>query len=55
MMSGNYRRSEIAADYYDEILFQGATFNDLMTKNAPVAIASGTDITSGSRFAFLPG
>ena len=52
MMSGNYGRSEIAADYYDEILFQGATFNDLMTKNAPVAIASGTDITSGSRFAF---
>ena len=52
MMSGNYGRSEVAAEYYDEILFEGATFDDLMEKDTPVAIASGTDITSGSRFAF---
>jgi len=52
MMSGNYGRSEIAADYYDEILFNQATFNDLLDKDGPLAIATGTDITAGSRFSF---
>ena len=52
LMSGNYGRSELAAEYYDEILFEGATFNDLLDKNGPFAVANGTDITTGSRFAF---
>jgi NTE family protein len=52
LMSGNYGRSEIAARYYDEILFENATFNDLIGSGAPFAVATGTDITSGSRFAF---
>ena len=52
LMNGNYGRSEIAADYYDEILFEGATFNDLLDKKGPMAIATGTDITTGSRFSF---
>ena len=52
LMSGNFGRSEIAAEYYDEILFEGATFNDLLDRQGPAAIASGTDITFGARFAF---
>ncbi len=52
MMSGNFGRSEIAADYYDEILFENATFSDLLDKQGPLAIATGTDITTGSRFSF---
>lgn len=52
LMSGNYGRSEIAAEYYDEILFEGATFNDLLEGTGPLAIATGTDITTGSRFSF---
>ena len=52
MMSGDYGRSEIAADYYDEILFENATFSDLLDKQGPLAIATGTDITTGSRFSF---
>ena len=52
MMSGKFGRSEIAADYYDEILFENATFNDLLGKQAPLAIATGTNITTGSRFSF---
>jgi NTE family protein len=52
LMGGNYGRSEIAADYYDEILFEGATFNDLLEKTGPLALATGTDITTGSRFSF---
>ena len=53
LMSGNFGRSELAAEYYDEILFEGATYNDLMQKDGPVAIANGTDITTGSRLAFF--
>jgi NTE family protein len=49
---GSAGRSELAAEYYDEILFDGATFADLMSKQGPVALASGTDISTGSRFTF---
>ena len=52
LMSGNFGRSEIAEEYYDEILFEGATFDDLLDRQGPAAIASGTDITFGARFAF---
>jgi len=52
LMSGNFGRSEIAAEYYDEILFEAATFNDLLAGNGPFAIATGTDITTGSRFSY---
>jgi len=52
LMSGNFGRSELAAEYYDEILFEGATFNDLLQNNGPFAIATGTDITTGSRFSY---
>lgn len=51
-IGGSAGRSELAADYYDEILFEGATFGDLLDKQGPVAIATGTDLSTGSRFAF---
>ena len=52
-VGGSAGRSELAAEYYDEILFEGATFGDLLGKSAPVAIATGTDISTGSRLAFF--
>ncbi|MDM0110550.1 patatin-like phospholipase family protein [Variovorax sp. J22R133] len=52
IIGGSGGRSELAAEYYDEILFEGATFRDLLGKNAPVAVATGTDISTGSRLAF---
>ena len=52
LMSGNYGRSELAAEYYDEILFEGATFADLAESPGPVAIATGTDMSIGTRFGF---
>ena len=52
LMSGNYGRSELAAEYYDEILFNGATFADLIESPGPVAVATGTDMSIGTRFAF---
>lgn len=52
LVGGSYGRSELAADYYDEILFQGATFADLIDKPTPVAVATGTDLSTGARLAF---
>jgi NTE family protein len=51
-IGGSAGRSELAAEYYDEILFEGATFGDLLDKQTPVAVATGTDISTGSRLAF---
>ena len=51
-IGGSAGRSELAAEYYDEILFEGATFGDLLAKQAPVAVANGTDISTGFRFSF---
>ena len=52
-IGGSAGRSELAAELYDEILFENATFADLLDKQAPVAIATGTDISTGSRLAFF--
>jgi NTE family protein len=52
-VGGTAGRSELAAEYYDEILFNGATYADLLTRQAPVAVVSGTDISTGSRLAFF--
>jgi len=52
LIGGSYGRSELAADYYDEILFQGATFADLRDKPTPMAVAGGTDLTNGARLEF---
>ncbi len=52
-IGGSAGRSELAAAYYDEILFEGATFADLLEKQAPVAVATGTDLSTGSRLAFF--
>ncbi len=51
-IGGSAGRSELAAEYYDEILFEGATFGELLAKQAPVAVANGTDISTGFRFSF---
>jgi len=45
-------RSELAAELYDEILFNNATFGDLNRGNGPFIMASATDISTGSRFVF---
>ena len=45
-------RSELAAELYDEILFNGATYADLGRRNGPFVVASATDIASGTRFLF---
>ncbi len=50
--SSGWGRSELAAELYDEILFNGATFGDLDRNQGPLILASATDISTGSRFVF---
>jgi NTE family protein len=45
-------RSELAAELYDEILFNNATFGDLDRGTGPLIMASATDLSTGSRFIF---
>ena len=52
LADSRYGRSELAADYYDEILFGGATYDDLLAKDNPMAIVTGTDLSTGARFEF---
>jgi len=52
LASASYGRSELAADYYDEILFGGATYDDLLKIDTPLAIVTGTDLSTGARFEF---
>jgi NTE family protein len=51
-IGGTAGRSELAANYYDEILFNGATFGDLDRGTGPYDVASATDISTGSRIPF---
>ena len=52
LSSTGWGRSELAAQLYDEILFNGATFGDLDRGEGPLILASATDISTGSRFVF---
>jgi NTE family protein len=53
LMSEGFGRSEMAAQLYDEILFEGATFGDLQTRSGPLIMATATDISTGSRLGFV--
>ncbi len=52
LASGRFGRSEIAADFYDRILFHGATIGDMGRRPGPFVIINGTDISTGARFEF---
>jgi NTE family protein len=52
LVSTGWGRSELAANYYDEILFKGATFGDLNRGKGPFIMASATDISTGGRVVF---
>jgi NTE family protein len=52
LASTGWGRSELAADYYDEILFDRATFAQIAGRPGPLAIANATDLSSGARFYF---
>jgi NTE family protein len=46
LWSGTYGRSELAAEFYDEILFNGATFADVQKADGPFLVINATDIST---------
>ena len=52
VLSQGFGRSELAEEYYDEILFHGATYADLLPRPTPRAIVGATDVSTGSRVDF---
>jgi len=51
LASDGWGRSELAANMYDEILFNGATFKDLR-RDGPRILVSATDLSDGTRLIF---
>jgi NTE family protein len=49
-----YGRGDMAAEYYDKILFEEATFGDLQFRNAPLLFIQATDMVDGNCFGFTP-
>ena len=53
LASPRYGRSDLAAAYYDDVLFDHATFGDILGKpDTPRILVAATDITTGGRFTF---
>jgi len=52
LWSGTYGRSDMAARYYDKILFKHARFQDLATNGSPFLVINSTDISTGTRISF---
>lgn len=51
--SPKYGSSDLAAEYYDDLLFKGATFADLTPRpGRPFLIINATDLAIGARFEF---
>jgi len=46
-------RTEMAIEYFDDILFNNATFSDLHQGRGPLAVINATDLGNGVRFSFL--
>ncbi|MEP1594861.1 MAG: patatin-like phospholipase family protein, partial [Halieaceae bacterium] len=47
-----FDRTEMAIDYYDRMIFKGATFADLRANGPPFIDINATDLTTGLRFTF---
>ena len=52
LASSTYGKADMAAEYYDKILFDGTTFADMHRSGAPAVIINSTDLASGKRFPF---
>jgi NTE family protein len=53
--SSFFGRSDYAAEYYDEILFEGKTFADMMSSNGPLIQINATEVSTGTQLTFLQG
>lgn len=53
LFSPYWERSDLAAEYYDRAIFEGARFRDLENVDGPFVVILATDLTTGSPFAFV--
>jgi NTE family protein len=52
LLSPNYSRTDLAVEYYDEHIFDGATFGTLEAGNGPLLRINATDLSTGNPFRF---
>ena len=52
LFSPYFDRSDLAAEYYDKNVFEGATFADMARRSGPMILINATDMVYGTRVAF---
>ncbi len=52
LFSPSFDRSDLAAEYYDKHVFDGATFGDIAARKGPMILINATDMITGIRMAF---
>jgi len=52
LFSAYFDRSDMAAEYYHEHIFERATFGDMMKRRGPMVFINATEMTLGTRMAF---
>lgn len=52
LWSGTFSRSDVAAELYDDTIFDHATYGDLLKSGGPFVVVNGADVTTGARFPF---
>jgi NTE family protein len=55
LMSPRFGRSDMAQEYYDEMIFKGAKMGDFIKNGGPDIIIQATDAMDGFIFSFTPG
>ena len=54
LAGSSYGRSDLAAEFYDREVFDGATYADILARNRrPFIILNATDMTTGTQFPFI--
>ena len=53
LASLHYDRSDLAAEYYDELIFEKKTFQDFITSKGPLIAINATNVALGSQFTFI--
>ena len=48
-----YERSDLVAEYYDELLFEQKTFQDFLTADSPLIAINATNVANGTQFSFI--
>ncbi len=51
--SARFSRSDLAAEYYDEYIFEGRTIADFGAVPGPAILINATDLVRGARFSFI--